>query len=227
MLRVDGYLIDVEVSGDHRFEGDVTSYPVEEGAEILDHVSLKPIEISIQGIVSDTPFGATATERDGVDLPSRDAYEFLRTLRLSKTPVVLETSLDTFDDMVLASLSVPTSAQNGKALVFTGRFIHVEFVSNERSTIRVSVPRSRKEEEKKDKPSPEPPYVYDEYDAFPVENKIDPDHHEATHHTRTLEMNPRTKESMKIIRDNTPKTNLMRTNPDDFLKTIQSPQDVN
>lgn len=140
-LVIDGYLIDVEVTGDHRFPGEATEFPVEIGSDISDHVRNKPIELSIEGVVSDTPIGTVANQRTPFALHSRDAYDFLRELRKLRKAVTVETSRDVFDDMVLTELSIPTSSSTGKALRFTGQFRSILFVTTDRQLIKVAKPR--------------------------------------------------------------------------------------
>lgn len=148
MLKIDGYPVDVEVSGDFAFVNEVTEYPVESGSDVVDHVRTKPMEITIEGVVSDTPIGEIANEREAGVVHSRTAYIRLKEIHARREPVTLDTSRGRFVNMVLARLSTPTSAATGDSLQFTGTFKEVRLITNERTTIRVRVPRARKKEKK-------------------------------------------------------------------------------
>lgn len=147
---VAGYELDVAVNEDHSFESEVTEHPVEIGADIADHVRARPITVTLEGIVSDTPIGALAERRqqftlvngEAFALPSEEALAFLLALRDAREPVTIQTSLRSYESMMLQSLQVPRSASNGEALRFTATFVQVVIVTNQRTVVRVSVPRA-------------------------------------------------------------------------------------
>lgn len=151
-ISIDDYPIDCAVNEDHSFESDVTDHPVESGSSITDNIQSKPIQITLDGLVSDTPIGAMATQRfnsgdtgDQGQLlykPSVDAYQRMIGIRDAREPVTIVTSLGTFDNMALVSLSVPRNAQNGEALRFKAVFKQIKIVTNLRTTVPVSVPRA-------------------------------------------------------------------------------------
>lgn len=145
MLRIDGYPIDVELSSTTSFESEATEYPVESGADITDHVRARPIEVEIEGLVSDTPIGAIARDPSrlataGFTRPSVDAYTRLQQIRDAREPVTIETSLDVYDNMMLIELSAPREASQGTAFKFTAKFRQVTLVTNNRTTVRVAIP---------------------------------------------------------------------------------------
>lgn len=55
-VTVDSFEIDCTLSETHAYDADVTEFEVERGANINDHRRTKPAELSISGLVSDTPF---------------------------------------------------------------------------------------------------------------------------------------------------------------------------
>jgi hypothetical protein len=142
MLIIADFIIDAELEGDHRWSATITEHPVEEGVDIVDHISPRPVEITISGLVSDTPLEPLASQRG--PNPSRDAFEHLRDLHAAREPVTIETSLDVFEDMALESFDVPTSAEIGDAFEFSATFRRIEIRSNERTTIPVTVPQAAK-----------------------------------------------------------------------------------
>ena len=149
---IDGYEIDVTLSEEHFFDNEVTEHPVERGADVTDHVRARPVRITLEGLVSDTPIGDLAIRRkeftlingEAFALPSDESFARLLAIRDAREPVTIETSLRSFDDMMLESLTVPRTPQNGDALRFRATFVQVQFVTNDRTTIRVAVPRAAK-----------------------------------------------------------------------------------
>lgn len=162
MVTIDGYEIDAVPSEDHSFASEVTSHPVEEGADITDHVRAQPITVSLDCVVSDTPVGEMATRRGDVDAdgvpmarPSSVAFERLVAIRDARQPVVVETALHVYRDMVLQSLSVPRAVGNGDALRFRATFVQVKLVKNERTFVQVATPRAAKKVNLGHKPAQE------------------------------------------------------------------------
>lgn len=49
-------ILDATVAEDFTAEAEPTEHPVEDGADIADHVILKPKKLTIRGVVSETPF---------------------------------------------------------------------------------------------------------------------------------------------------------------------------
>lgn len=160
---VAGYELDVAVSEDHSFESEVTEHPVEIGADIADHVRARPISVTLEGIVSDTPIGDLAQRRqqftlisgEAFALPSEEALAFLLTIRDAREPITIQTSLRSYENMMLQSLRVPRSAENGEALRFTATFVQVVIVTNLRTVVRVADPRGNKKVNGGNKPSAE------------------------------------------------------------------------
>lgn len=162
---IAGYEIDVALSEDHSFESEVTAHPVEIGADIADHVRARPITVTLEGIVSDTPIGSLAERRqqftlvngEAFMLASDEALAFLLAVRDAREPVTIQTTLRSYDDMMLQSLTVPRSSATGEALRFTATFVQVVLVTNERTVVRVSVPRASNKVNRGNKPSDEQP----------------------------------------------------------------------
>jgi len=153
-ITIDGFLIDASLRENHTYPNEVTSEPVESGADITDHVLVKPIEVTIEGVVSDTPTGDAADAR-GVDtVPSEDALQILEGISNNREPVVIESSLRVFEDMVLENLDIPRDARTGAALQFAARFRQIILVTNDRTTLRTSTPRAKRRVSRGAKGSP-------------------------------------------------------------------------
>lgn len=149
MLIIDGYRIDVALREDHDLPAEATDHPVERGGDITDHVRVRPVTITVEGIVSDYPVGQLADERGiregggrSVVLPSEEARAHLEGIRAERRLVTVETSKGAFDRMAMVGLSFPVAPGDGDHLRFTATFRQVEIVTNGRTTIIVAVPRA-------------------------------------------------------------------------------------
>lgn len=171
MLTIDGYEIDCEVSSEPSYESEVTSHPVEKGADTTDHVRLLPGRLVIEGIVSDSPVGPIRDRRGDVDAdgrfafkPSDDAFAWLLDVRARRQPVTVVTGRRTYKNMILQTLTPHDDATTGRALNFTATFVEMQFVTNARTTVRVAQPRSAKKVVRGNKaaePSTTPPKLAD------------------------------------------------------------------
>ncbi len=156
---IDDYLIDCLLSDEHEYEAEVTEYPVESGATITDNIRPKPLTITMECLISNTPIGPLATIRDPLSnvagtfqLPSyhtgqdpnaretaqppvSDAYNRMLEIRDKREPVTIRTSLGTFSNMAMKSLSIPRASGRGDDLQFTASFQQIKIVRRKRSVV--------------------------------------------------------------------------------------------
>jgi hypothetical protein len=128
------------------FDSEVTDYPVESEADHVDNVRPRPVVLQLEGIVSDTPIGESAVppvDEFGTRR-SVEALAFLLETRKNRALVTVRTPELDYRNMAIESLQVRQDPDTGDALFFTATFKQVRIVTNERATIRVSVPRARK-----------------------------------------------------------------------------------
>jgi hypothetical protein len=179
MVIIKGYALDSARIEEHTFEADVALEPAESGAMMTDHVQPMPVSFTVEGWVSDTPIGAMVAKRAEFALisgeafarPSDEAFAHLRQIYEDREPVVVETDLLRYDNMIMRSLSIPVDATTGDALMFRAEFVQVRIVQNERVTVRVAVPRASKKKNLGHKTSdlkgdPPPSYMLDENNQF-------------------------------------------------------------
>lgn len=163
-IMIGTYVIDASITESHVYESQVTEFPVEQGSAISDNIRPKPIMVTIEGIVSDTPIGkmidqrnaehgdsaflpttdaATAKARgDAQSAPSTDALAAMLAIRDARQPVPITTSLANFENMVLINLEVPRDVTTGSALRFTATFQQITIVTNQRVLVRTSTART-------------------------------------------------------------------------------------
>lgn len=139
---IDGYLVDVFVSESPDLPAEITDYPVEEGSDVSDNIRNLPVQLRVEGVISDTPIGILAELREG--LPANEAYELLKEIRESRRLVTVETSRDVYKNMALENLSLSDTAETGDALQFSATFKQVITVSNNREVLRTLEPRGRR-----------------------------------------------------------------------------------
>ena len=142
---VAGIVIDATVSEQHTTSCDLTENPVEEGAKITDHVQLKPAELSIEGVITDTPLGyavigniqnliRSVSTIFGGSSRSLDAYNELIKLQQSRKPFTVLTGLKRYKNMIITELSVPRTAQTGKSLQFKATMKEIRIVKSQTTT---------------------------------------------------------------------------------------------
>ncbi len=141
---IDGYLIDCLLTVEHVFDNEVTEFPVESGPDVTDNIRPRPIQVTMECIVSNSPIGAIATARANAIAgefsgPADEAYERLLTIRDNRALVPIRTGLQEFKNMALKSLGVPQSSETGDAIKFTVVWIQVQLVENKRF-VRVAIP---------------------------------------------------------------------------------------
>ncbi len=139
LVMINEFLIDCCLSDNHNYESEVTDFPVESGSTISDNIRNKPLVVTMECIVSNTPIGKIVKYRNNTSDPASSAYEVLIKIREDKQPVPIRTSLRTFENMALQNLTIPRSSGRGDELRFTATFKQIEIVINKRGT-RVAIP---------------------------------------------------------------------------------------
>jgi len=165
--------LDCTVTETHTATSTVTEHPVESGANITDHIRPDPVQLSITGIVSDTPIGSRQVQRSievgGASVqvtqqePPSSATGFgqaarakLEALRDAAKPIKVVTRDKTYESMALVSLSFPKEAKTSGALYFTAQLKQVRIVFNRSTRIVVAkAPKSHKKQDTGKQPTAE------------------------------------------------------------------------
>ncbi len=165
--KIGSIELDASLSESHKSNAEATRHPVEKGAKITDHIRPEPEEITIEGIISNTPLNRTqqtrAVEFVGRDFRSEfvtsstgeapfgvpgymeEAYAKLRDIRKNGELVTIVTQLRTYENMAMISLEIPRDAKTGDSLKFTATFSQIVIVENKVTQIKVaSDPRANK-----------------------------------------------------------------------------------
>jgi len=113
-----------------RRQADITSYPVENGAEVSDHVQLKNNTFKLSGIISETP---VRLEKDllysaGVNgTRISQAIEYLDQMFDSRQPITLVTEHKVYENVILSGISYDYKSEY--AMQFDLEFEQIRLVS--------------------------------------------------------------------------------------------------
>ena len=144
LSKVSNITVDAVLSERHTFTNLVTAHPVEDGSPVTDHIINLPIELQMEGRITDTPLSfldsavsgamglvgsdlgvdpvvlAAGSAVAGASLPGRAklAYQELVALYVSRTPFTVISGINEYDNMVFESLDFPRAPQDGRSLRF-------------------------------------------------------------------------------------------------------------
>jgi hypothetical protein len=142
-------LLEVESAVSYTLDGEVeaTDHPVEQGANITDHLRPKPRTLAIEGWISNTPLKTQQespneypTDEPG---PAEATYMLLENRRLGGFLHTVITRLDTFQNMALVHVSEPRSSAVGDALQFSLTFKEIRIVQNQTITVQTATPQGQ------------------------------------------------------------------------------------
>lgn len=140
--------LDAAVSVTYSNSADVTSHPVEQGADVSDHVRAQPLDIKIEGVISNTPIASTATASSG---RSMQAFAELQKLLEDGTPVdIVSGDFFPYKNMVIYALDVPRDARSGDALFFTASLRQIRQVKGD--SVVLTIPKGVKKKSQGAKP---------------------------------------------------------------------------
>jgi hypothetical protein len=130
--------LDASVREVHTSTATVTDHPVELAQDggpssVTDHIHIRPLQIRIQGIVSNTPlqlsrFGLVDLNTGAID-PAGDSYRIMLADMLARKLVKVVTTLRVYEDMAFEMLEITRDKDKGNALFFTANMKQVRTVS--------------------------------------------------------------------------------------------------
>ena len=104
---------DTMVTEEHKFSSRVTSYPVETGTIVSDHILKLPDVVILQGLVTDTPLNIFATFDRSVA-----AFNTLIQIHNERIVVNVVTGIKIYPNMAITTLDVPRTMKTGQTLTF-------------------------------------------------------------------------------------------------------------
>ncbi|WP_158782503.1 phage baseplate protein [Pantoea sp. BAV 3049] len=124
----------------HDWQRDVTQNPVENGSPVADHIIERPRNLTVTGMISNTPVNGSNifnslvngfNEEDAV----AKAFSTLDALYKSKSLVTIYTRYAVYENMVITSINIPRTPDVGDAIVFTIQATQVRMVSTQTTSL--------------------------------------------------------------------------------------------
>lgn len=145
---------DANLSEGHSWSNDVTTNPVERGSEISDHIRRMPDQLTLVGMVTNTPINLLTKNKEGdvIDDQSEnrvdDRLGILQNIMNKNQLVQVYTKYLVYPDMAITSIDFTRDASNTNSLIFTIQFKNVRIVSTQ--TVDVPAGISKKLDKKSD-----------------------------------------------------------------------------
>jgi hypothetical protein len=126
-------VIDAATSQHHERNAEITKHPVEQGADITDHIRPMPNGLNISGVISSIPLGAAGVAPTANR--HKEAFDQLDLAISSRTLVKVQTGLKTYENMAIRHIAFPREAQTGTELYFTIELVEVLFATTKTSKV--------------------------------------------------------------------------------------------
>lgn len=141
--KIGSLILDCVLREGHEMTSKVTDFPVEEGVNIADHIQTTPRELTVEGLISNTPVrilgdrldrqarGTIQHDRYYGENPNRAqlAFQELEKMCAQKQLVTITGRFKTYENMAMLSAPVVCDPTDGDALRFTATFRQVTKVS--------------------------------------------------------------------------------------------------
>ena len=149
--------LDATIQEVHDYKNQVTSFPIEDGSSITDHIKIEPDEFQINGFVTNSPISVFQKNNSEV-IRNVDGTVDVQNLQRSSAVNNVELALDkllkisgrkveggntepelitivsglrVYSNMAILSCTIPRNARTGEALEFSARFKQVKTVATE------------------------------------------------------------------------------------------------
>lgn len=132
-----GILLDAVLDESIELSSMVTSFPIELGAEINDHVISQPIRYVMRGVVTDTPteWAATDYSHGNGDTRSLSAWALLQALQRRGEAFEITTGFGIYPSLVIERIRARRNAQRDRALDFEADLRQIITVQTQAVTI--------------------------------------------------------------------------------------------
>lgn len=133
--------IDATLSEDHEYTARVTSFPVENGELVSDHIINEPEKLNLVGLVTDTPLNILLGFNRSIT-----AFNRLIDIHRNKEIVTVVTGIKVYTNMVMTSLNVPRDLSTGQSLTFNMQFQKILLDSSTRLILNQNNPFNRQQD---------------------------------------------------------------------------------
>lgn len=124
--KIADLALDLTLDESHEYRAQITSFPVEGGSPLTDHIYNQPERITLTGFVTDAPVQSTESNVSR----AAAAFKELMGLRDAREPVKVITGLAVYEDMAIESITFPQSKENGQSLRFNISLVKITRVSS-------------------------------------------------------------------------------------------------
>jgi hypothetical protein len=104
---------DATTNEQHNSSAAVTEHPIEDGADVADHIRNNPDGLTLQGIISDNPILINVEEGKQPSVPggdpdrrAKEAYNEFQRLKEAGSLLIVTTELRQYEDMVITAIAV-------------------------------------------------------------------------------------------------------------------------
>lgn len=111
---IGGVTLDATLSENHFYTAKASTYPIEDGRVISDHIINENETVEIRGVVSDSPLSILSLFNRSID-----AFNRLLEIRDRKERISLVTGIKVYTDMIITSMNVPIDLTTGQSLTFS------------------------------------------------------------------------------------------------------------
>lgn len=129
----DALTFDATITEQHSRDAEATEHAVEQGANIVDHVRLRPDKLIMDAVLTDSPLKGTASKGRAAGL-----YEQIRLLQEQAKLLTIITGLRTYEDMVIESLGVTRTAKETGGVHLSISLKHIRLVQNKTTVVEVT-----------------------------------------------------------------------------------------
>jgi len=133
--EIGGFKMDAVLREAHSNTIRTTKNPVEFGADITDHSIIEPVQLEIEGVVSDTPMGLAALGElvnfGSKKTRSQQAYEKFIEMMNTRELVEVFTKLVAYKNMLITNVNVSQDKDTSKIVLFNISLREVRVVMSE------------------------------------------------------------------------------------------------
>lgn len=122
-VTIGGITVDALLDYETRFESEVTSNPVEDGFPVADHVTRKPITLSLTAVFTPSALRGASPNR------LQEVLAAIQAIYKAGEPVTVQLRSAIYENMVLVSAPLPRNVQDGVCYKCRLDFVQVRRVT--------------------------------------------------------------------------------------------------
>ena len=123
--QIGDIVIDVFISETHTRNAQITEYPVEDGVNISDHRHKNPLELEIEGLISEA---SIIDKIGGSKARVLDGYEQLKDVYDKNELISVVTGIEVYENMLISNFSIDRDKNTGGGLFFKMTLMQVNIV---------------------------------------------------------------------------------------------------